>query len=238
MTIRNPFEPDTVVSRRGGKVKQPLGRDVIVAKALELLLRDGLDGMSLRKVAAALETGPATLYAYVEDLRELEALVLDHALAQVRTAGGRQKPWRERLDALLISYLRVLVRHAGLAQLALRTIAAGPNALRILECLLGILEDGGVDDATAAWAVDLLMLYVTGIAAEQSHGGHDDAVGTIAAVLRAVSAESHPHVHRAREELVSGGEARFAWALDVLVAGILGRPRPDAQAPRRAKGSS
>ena len=77
MVARNPFEAPDVESRRGGPVKQPLSRDAIVAEALRQITTNRLKGMSLRKVAAALDTGPATLYAYVQDLDELYALVLD-----------------------------------------------------------------------------------------------------------------------------------------------------------------
>jgi putative transposase len=53
-------------------------------------------------------------------------------------------------------------------------VAIGPNALRLTEALFGFLEEGGVDPATGAWAVDLLVLYVTAIVAE--HSGHVNSV--------------------------------------------------------------
>ncbi len=86
MSAQNPFATREVKSRRGGKVKEPLSRDRIVDEALVLLGRNGLDGMSLRAVAAALETGPASLYAYLDGLDSLRALVLDRALERVKHA--------------------------------------------------------------------------------------------------------------------------------------------------------
>lgn len=237
MASRNPFAPRDVVSRRGGAVKPPLSRDVVVDKALALLTTDGIDGMSLRKVAAALETGPASLYVYVKDLQELQALVLDHALARLRTGVARQKPWRVRLTAVLGAYMRLLMDNSGLAQLAMRTIAVGPNALRLVETLLEILDDAGVDEPTAAWAVDLFLLYVTAIAAEQSLRSHeDDPVEMLASVISMVSEADHPRVHRARKALVSGdGKERFAWALSVLIEGILRAPRRGRSAVTRKR---
>lgn len=216
---RDPFAPRAVVSRRGGAPKIPLTRELIVDKALELLTRDGLEGMSLRKVASALETGAASLYAYVDDLHELETLVLDRALVRVRGSSG---PWRKRLESLLASYYRALSRSPGLALLAMRVIAAGPNALRILEELLGILDDAGMNPRTAAWASDLLLLYVTAIAAEQEgRRGQADPLGVVMRMIGGVDASTHPRVHRVKEELVSGeGRERFAWAIDVLVEGM------------------
>lgn len=235
MAARNPFTARAVKSRRGGPVKPPLSRDAIVRAALDLLQREGLEGMSLRKVAAALDTGAASLYAYVDDLRALQALVLDRALAGVDTAPRGRSAWRDRLAAVLRSHFHVLVKNPGLAQLAMKAIPAGPNALRVLETLLALLEEAGVDGPTAAWAVDLMLLYVTGGAVEQSLRRDDpDPLGLLAQQIGAVTASEHPRIHAARGELVSGdGDARFEWALEVLLAGILDTPRA-VRRPTRA----
>jgi AcrR family transcriptional regulator len=245
MATRNPFQAPEVTSRRGGSPKRPLSRDAIVKEALDLLTREGSEGMSLRKVAAALDTGPASLYVYVENLEELRALVLDRALAAVRTDGARGKDWRRRLTSFVESYFQVLLGTPGLAQLAMRTIAAGPNSLRIIETLLGQLEDGGVDRATAAWAVDLLTLYVTAVAAEQSQRqGEPDALGPIERVIGQVSAHEHPRIYAAREDLLAG-PGRVEWALEAILKGILQTPRKPASGgtssvarPSKPRGSS
>ncbi len=227
MRDQNPFLGREVKSRRGGKVKEPLSRDRIVDEALQLLTSEGLDGMSLRAVATALETGPASLYAYVDNLDALRALVLDKALADVDTSTNRRRSWRSRVKAVLESYVRVLLGTPGLAQLALSTIAAGPNSLRIIEALLDALDDGGIDSGTSAWAVDLLLLYVTAIGAEQTQ--RDPATpptGPIAHALQAASVDEFPRVHAARAELLSGeGTDRFEWAIDTLIAGVLSNRR-------------
>jgi AcrR family transcriptional regulator len=237
-TTRDPFAPRQVVGRRGGRVKQPLSHERIVDTALALLARDGLEGMSLRNLAKALDTGPASLYVYVADLHELQARVLDRALARVSTKTTGNRPWRTRLEAVLRSYYQVLARDPGLARLALSTIAAGPNALHLIEALLELLDQAGVDETTAAWAVDLILLYVTSIAFEQSQRAKQvDPMGSLAGVIGAVPAAEYPRVHRARAGLLSGsGKARFDWALHVMLEGILRVRVPSKQraaAPRR-----
>jgi AcrR family transcriptional regulator len=223
MSVRNPFEAPEVRSRRGGPVKEPLNRDAIVAEALHQISTCGLNGMSLRKVATALDTGPASLYAYIEDLSELHTLVLDRALEKVSLRGAKDTGWRERLEGVLESYARVLAASPGLAQLAFGTVATGPNALRIMEKLMALLEEGGVDLPTGAWAVDLLVLYVTAIVAERGNGLLPMAPeGSIARVVRTLSEQEHPRLHAARAELLSGTpKQRFRWALEVLLQGIL-----------------
>jgi AcrR family transcriptional regulator len=221
-------------------VKAPLSREAIVQEALRQLKRDGLTGMSLRKVATALKTGPASLYAYVDDLQELQALVLDSALARVDTRRGKRVDWRRNLEGLLRSYLEVLFASPGLAQLALGTIAVGPNALRITERFLGLLEEAGADRRTAAWAADLFLLYATALAAE--HGGQDakrdpaNPHGAVARAVRGVSPGEYPHIHAARDQILSGGGGeRVAWAIDVLLKGILSASRSPVAGAKRAR---
>lgn len=226
MATKNPFEAREVRSRRGGRVKEPLSREAVVTEALRLLTNDGLEGVSLRKVALALDTGAASLYAYVDDLRSLYALMLDRALADVDVSGGKHRDWQEKIKAVLWSYGTVLFSNRGLAQLALGTIAFGPNALRMVDALLGFLTEGGVDASVAAWSVDLLLLYVTAIAAERSESGDpSDPSGPLALALARASKETHPHLHAARDSLLTGdGEARFSFAVDVLLDGIAAAP--------------
>lgn len=158
-----------VVSRRSRLAKPPLSRDVIVAVALDLLDREGLAGLSLRRVAAALDTGPASFYVYLANLDELCARMLDKALGDVNPPEKENLPWRDRLKQFLLSYLRTLCARPELAHLALSTSSTGPNVKHILERLLGLWKRGGVDGARAAWGVELLTLYVTAVAAEQNN---------------------------------------------------------------------
>ncbi len=217
-----------IVGRRSRPAKPALSRDIIVSTALAILERDGLAGLSLRRVASALDTGAASLYVYLTNLDELHALMLDAALAAVTLPQGKDLPWRDRLKGFLAAYFHVLYERPGLAQLALSTIAAGPNSLRILEQLLDLLGEGGVDDGKAAWGVDLLLLYVTAIAAEQSNWRAKDMnFGRVKDVLSAVSAQEFPHIFALKEAFFSGGEDRSAWALDVIIDGILGGRRSD-----------
>jgi AcrR family transcriptional regulator len=227
MTTRDPFKAPPVKSRRGGPTKEPLSRDAIVAEALRLITQDGLSGMSLRKVAAALQTGPASLYAYVSDLDELHALVLDRALAGVALPGA-DGDWHARTHQLLGAYAQVLIASPGLAQLAFNTVAVGPNALRITETLLALLDESGIGRASSAWAVDLLLLYVTAVVAEHADGAEPAAPGgPISKAITQASPLALPRIHAARDELLSGtGEQRFTWAIDVILQGILHSPPP------------
>jgi AcrR family transcriptional regulator len=234
----NDETPRHIVSRRNRPAKAPLSRDVIVSTALHILERDGPSGLSLRRIAAALDTGAASLYVYVANLEELHALMLDRALAAVPSKKPGSLPWRERLKAILLAYFRALYERRGLAQLALSTIAAGPNSLRIWDLLLGLLKEGGADDIEAAWGLDLLTLYVTAIAAEQSIRREGDrGLRGVKSALATVSVDQFPFVFALKEALLSGGgDTRAHWALDVIIDGIAGGPGPGRSAAARRAG--
>ena len=224
MSHRDPFGASGVQSRRTRPAKPPLSRDAIVEEALRQLTSENDGAMSLRKIAKALDTGPASLYAYVNDMSELQALVLDRALEAVKVDEA-EGSWRDRLEELLRSYIEVLMSSPAVAMMAFRTTAVGPNALRIAEALLALLAEAGVDQLNAAWAIDMLSMFVTAVAAEHADGTDPGAPdGPVAQAINRAPANEYPRIHAARNEIMSGtGGERFAWSVDVLVRGILSR---------------
>ncbi|MFC9895158.1 TetR/AcrR family transcriptional regulator [Nocardia sp. NPDC127579] len=231
------------VSRRARPAKAPLSRDVIIETGLRVLDREGLAALTMRRVAQELDTGAASLYVYVANRDDLMTAMLDHVLGTVPDPTPADRPaakgavktgtgdgnWREQLDALVDASVAVMSRHEGLALVALGAIPTSPNALALLERMLTLLDEAGLDARTRAWAVDLLYLYITAQAAEQSayrvKGG--DVEGTVAAaqqVIDALPADRYPMITGLREQMLTGGDAREVWALRVLINGILATP--------------
>ncbi|MBO0654909.1 TetR/AcrR family transcriptional regulator C-terminal domain-containing protein [Streptomyces triculaminicus] len=214
------------MSRRARPAKAPLSRDVIVRTGLRVLDRDGLDALTMRRVAQELDTGPASLYVYVKNRDDLMAAMLDEALGQVPLTS--EGDWREQLRALVAATVEAMGRHEGLALTALGGIPQGANALLVLDRVLALLKQGGLDDTTAAWAVDLLHLHITASAAEQSAYNakdmvQEDHIADIDRHYASLPADRYPMITSMREALLSGGD-REAWALRVLLNGILGTP--------------
>lgn len=215
-----------VISRRARPAKAPLSRDIIVDTALSMLAKEGLQGLSLRKVAVALDTGPASLYVYVENLSELYRLMLEQALGEVALPKSKSTPPRQRLVSLLSSYFKVLSARPGLAQLMMTVIPMGRNSFRMLDCLLGLLLEAGVGEQKAAWGADLLLLYVTSVAAEQDNrrqmGSGSMRLSHVERALAELPSDEFPFVARLRSALISGdGVKRFKWALEVVLDGVV-----------------
>ncbi|MBF6074640.1 TetR/AcrR family transcriptional regulator [Nocardia beijingensis] len=213
------------VSRRARPAKAPLSREVIVETGLRILDRDGAAALTMRRVAQDLDTGAASLYVYVANRDDLMAAMLDHVLGSVPEPAGAD--WRERLTALIDAMVAAMSRHEGLALVALGVIPSSPNAMRLVESMLRSLTEAGLDDRTAAWAVDLLYLHITASAAEQSAhrtggGSEQEYLATIERRFAELPADRYPTVVAMRAALLAGGgEARAAWAVRVLLNGIL-----------------
>jgi AcrR family transcriptional regulator len=215
----------TVISRRSRPAKEPLSKDIIVKTALELLKNEGSSGLSMRKVAKALDTGPSSLYVYVKSLQELSAFVYDYGLGAVVFPDGKDGTWKSNLFDLLRSYLTVLFESPGIAELSLTTIPVGPNSLAITEYILGRMHEGGIRSTSAAWGVDLLLLYASSVAFEQSSRNHKgNTLEALSASYQTVDVLKYPMIGSLKEVLLSsGGEERFRWGLEVILQGIMFR---------------
>ncbi len=221
------------ISRRERPAKPALTRAGIVDAALTILAEEGLDKVTMRRIAAALDTGAASLYVYVRNTEDLHAQVLDALLGEVKPP-PEDGSWRVRLADLLTSYMSVLFQHPALARMSMSTHPSGANYLGLLDSVLGLLREGGIPDADAAWGVDLLLSFATVTAVEHGHEdplqADGDDFSALAQQLSAVDAGAFPHIARLGNDLLSGtGEQRFGWGLDVLITGILHTKRTSSE---------
>ncbi|MFI9006202.1 TetR/AcrR family transcriptional regulator C-terminal domain-containing protein [Actinosynnema sp. NPDC053489] len=149
--------------------KPRLSQEAIVRTGLEVLLAEGLDAVSMRRVAQALETGPASLYAHVATKDELVELMLDRVLEDVPLPVPDPDRWQQQVKELLGGQVEAMRAHPGIARVAWQImIPVGPNALRHGEALLSLLRAGGLSPKQAAYAADALTLYTKAFAYEAS----------------------------------------------------------------------
>lgn len=218
------------VSRRDRPAKIPLTRELIVRTGLAVLDRDGLDALTMRRVGQELDTGAASLYVYVANREDLLEAMLDEALAEVSLPTVRRGPWQQRLTALVEATIEAMARHERLAFVALGAIPTGRNALLIMDRMIALLKEGGLDDATVAYAVDLLYLHCTAAGAETSayvdRGSTESATAASAAQhFATLPADRYPMIAAMGESLFAGsGDQRARWAVQVLLNGILATP--------------
>ncbi|HEX4087867.1 MAG TPA: TetR/AcrR family transcriptional regulator C-terminal domain-containing protein [Trebonia sp.] len=222
-------------SRRERPAKPALTRAGIVATALTVMRAEGLDRVTMRRLAIELDTGPASLYVYVRNTAELHAAMLEELLGQIDLSPvAASGPWQERLVEILTSYTAILFEHPGLAQSALVTRPSGPAYLGLVDGILALLDAGGITPGRASWAMDLLLHVATATAVE--HGVRERAIDArdeeeaVEAALRDADAGRFPHIAAVGATELMSGPGRLDWGFRVLINGVIHTPRTETEA--------
>jgi AcrR family transcriptional regulator len=155
------------VSRRGRSARPALSRAAIIDAGLEVADSEGLDAVTMRRVASKLETSGSALYVYIRGRQDLLDAMFDHVMGPVAEAAIPEGTWQERLGHLLIASVGAASGHGGLAQAALSSIPDGPNARKIADEVRALLTEGQVSEAAIPAALDLLALFVTAAALDR-----------------------------------------------------------------------
>jgi AcrR family transcriptional regulator len=217
-------------STRDRPAKAPLGEDVVVNAALEILKSEGLEAVTMRRVATALDTGPASLYVYVAGREGLFQAMLDRVIAAVELEPPDPSRWRAQLHSLLERVRGALAAHPGIAAMTLADPPTTEAVLHLVENMLGILLAGGLDPQDAAWASDTFMLMATAAAREDDvrHPRGDVDRRQEADELRMTFAglppDRFPFISANAAQLTAGdSDERFRFTIDVAIDGLLTR---------------
>jgi AcrR family transcriptional regulator len=228
-----PNPPVRQRSTRDRPAKSPLSEDAVVDAALAILKADGAEAVTMRRVAAALDTGAASLYVYVAGREGLQLAMLDRVTAEVALESPDPSRWRDQLHALLLRMHDALNAYPGIAAMTLAHPPTTETVLNLAENMMGILLAGGLDAQDAAWACDVLVLLVTAVANEDDvrrtagRGGvvedREQIEGLYNAFV-ALPADRFPNITTYAVQMVAGDSAeRFRFAVDVVVDGLVAR---------------
>src|SRR5881227_3712499 len=150
------------MARRSQSQPSGLSRERILEVALEVAENEGIDALSMRRLAQELDVWPMSVYRYFQDKDALlDAMAAD--LIEQLPAPSADAPWRERIHALLEAAARRLAESPGLATRLPRAFL-GERALRLPEAGVAILLDAGFEAAEAASAWRALWSYTFGFA--------------------------------------------------------------------------
>ena len=215
-------------STRDRPAKAPLSREAVLQAGLKVLRAEGIDGVTMRRVASELDTGAASLYVYVKNRQDLLNQMFDEVVGEVELADDPDpKCWREQLIAGIKSARDAMDRYPGIARVPLANVPTGPNATRLADRMLGLLRAGGVDDRSAAWFVDVVSLYLNAASYETSiyleeGREHDQVDEEIRDAFSQMDPTAYPNITALLPMLTSGdGDARFAFGLQLMIDGLL-----------------
>ena len=189
--------PDRQAQRR----KERISRDAIVAAAVQLLDREGLAALSMRRLAEELDTGAASLYWHVGSKDGLLDLVLDQIIGENQVPDPDPPRWQEQLKDVARDQRRISLRHPYVVRISIGRIPMGPNALQFSERVLAILRAGGLPPRLAMQGYLLLIATVNGFTVDET--GVDDAPGAGANALPSDEASLQQVADMARDYIAS-----------------------------------
>ncbi|MGW3635304.1 TetR/AcrR family transcriptional regulator [Streptomyces sp. NPDC005122] len=220
-------------ARRGpsGGRKKPITVDAIISTAFGIVEAEGYDALTMRRVAAALETGPSSLYAHVVNKEDLDELLIGRLCAGIDLPEPDPAAWRRQLAGVCTQLRDQYLRYPGISRAAFAAAPSNLDTLRVGEGMLAILLAGGIDPQTAAWALDSLSLYVNAYSLEISlvnsriGRGDDGWVVSRDELLRRFAAlpDTFPRTKRYAAELTAGTvHDRFDFTIGLMIDGLPG----------------
>lgn len=195
-----------------------LTRETVLDAAMALADRDGLDALSMRRLAGDLGVEAMSLYNHVSSKKDLHAGLIDLVWGEVDTALD-EPDWRAGLHRLCGSAHRALLRHPWFFQLSL--MDAGAARLAVIEATLTHLDRGGVSAGTAFHALHVLDGHVYGYSWQAiQFAPMDTPLDMLDETLAALGAYPRLAEH-ARQHLDAhpGGDG-FVMGLDLLLDGL------------------
>ena len=146
---------------RGPRPKLTL--PVIVEAGVEVVRADGLDALSMRKVATRLGVGVMSLYTYVPGRSELIELMIDHVFAEVDRADP-SATWRKQLSFIAEQQGALLRRHPWILATTVWRLPMGPNVLDAEEDLYRALRVAGLSAEQIHGVRNLIAWHLQGVA--------------------------------------------------------------------------
>ena len=185
--------PETVIWMRPEHAKAgrraERSRALVTAAAIKVADRYGLDAVSMRRVAAELGTGAASLYRYIATRDDLLDLMADAAGAEYILAAPSGN-WLADLVGIAGQARAIMLRHSWLPALVITRATLGPHGVDLVEHFLNVLTDPPADPAAKLEAFGILMAVT--VTFVQHEAATDQAVRQRqAAYPRHVTAAGH-----------------------------------------------
>jgi AcrR family transcriptional regulator len=140
-----------------------LNRDLVLRAALELADRNGIDALTMRKLAQELGVEAMSLYHHVANKVDLLDGMIDLVFAEIDLP-SREDDWKTALRARAISTHKALVKHPWAVGLMESGTTPGQANLRHHDAVLGCLREGGFSLQATAHAYSVLDCYIYGFA--------------------------------------------------------------------------
>ncbi|WP_377268565.1 TetR/AcrR family transcriptional regulator [Peterkaempfera sp. SMS 1(5)a] len=221
--------------RRPAAARTPLTRDRIVDAAFTVLDREGLDGLSMRQVAAELTVAVSALYAHVSAKDELLELMYHRLFDGYDLPAPDPDHWQDQIRDFARDGRARLLAHRDMARISMAHVPFTAELLPKVEQLLAIFRTAGLPDRISAVAGDVLSTYMDGFTLEEGvwadrlrRGSDDDGTETwkqqraeMEAYFAALPPDRFPHLVALADRMAEETQdERFELGLEIILRGL------------------
>ncbi len=203
-----------------------LSKQRVVAEAVRLADREGVEGLSMRRLAGALGAGAMSLYHYVASKDELLDAMIDIVFEEIEPPPV-DSDWRSAMRREGLSTQQVLARHPWAISLMESRTTPGPANLRHREAVTSCLRNAGFSVLTATHANWLLNSYVYGYALQAASLPFETAAEladmTENVYLPQLPPDEFPYLNESAAALFAAGydpAEEFTFGLDLVLAAL------------------
>ena len=203
-----------------------LSKQRVVAEAVRLADREGVDGLSMRRLAGSLGAGAMSLYHYVASKDELLDAMIDIVFGEIDPPSV-DTDWQSAMRRKAVSARQVLARHPWAIGLMESRTSPGPANLRHREAVTACLRRAGFSVVMATHANWLLDSYVYGHALQEASLPFDTADELADMVegvyLPQLPPDEFPYLNESAAALVAAGydpAEEFGFGLDLVLAAL------------------
>lgn len=215
------------MARKPGRPKlgaEILSRERIFAAALQLVDTQGVDALSMRRLAKALGVDPMAIYRHVPDKAALMAGVVALVISEFAVPTVESEAWREKVRAFAAAYRALVRAHPNVMFYLLTHIEASPPAvLALSEYLVATLQQTGLSPLQVVTAVHTIVDFLHGFVLGESSGrmGQPGQFREFYALLNALPDTCYPAMRAAYSVLDEATlQAHADDELELILAGI------------------
>jgi AcrR family transcriptional regulator len=144
------------------KRREPLSRERITEAAVRLADADGLEAVSIRRVAAELDARAMSLYDHFADKRELLASMTDEVVGEMLVSSPLPEAWREAVATSARKMYAAYAAHPWAIFLAAERLSPGPNAIKLAKQMARGVDSLALEQGDVWQLQGIVNDYVTG----------------------------------------------------------------------------
>jgi AcrR family transcriptional regulator len=202
--------------------RQPLSRDGILHAAVAFADEQGVDALSMRKLAKHLGYEVMSLYNHIDGKDDLLDAMVDHVVGEM-IEPTPDLAWRPAVREIAMSAHDVLIRHPWASSLW-STRWPGPNRWRYMESLLRLLADADLPDDVADLGFHAVTLHIQGFTQQQItyQGQVPDQAALFSRFHADVTPDAYPHMvaHVRYHQEHDHRQDEFGFVLDLILDGL------------------